>query len=122
MWTCSPSEATLELAVRDDGSGFDAAAGEDNTGLGRSLIDAFVRQLRGELEITGDAGTSLVALPPWQNMEARALRPQPPRRLRLPSATNRRPPRPPCRTWSLADEPMTDADWQTGFISSSIDS
>ena len=54
------SEATLELAVRDDGSGFDAAAGEDNTGLGRSLIDAFVRQLRGELEITGDAGTSLV--------------------------------------------------------------
>jgi signal transduction histidine kinase len=46
--------------VRDDGSGFDAAAGEDNTGLGRSLIEAFVRQLRGELEITGDAGTSLV--------------------------------------------------------------
>jgi signal transduction histidine kinase len=48
------------LAVRDDGSGFDPAAGEDNTGLGRSLIEAFVRQLRGELEITGDAGTSLV--------------------------------------------------------------
>jgi hypothetical protein len=24
------------------------------------LIEAFVRQLRGELEITGDAGTSLV--------------------------------------------------------------
>jgi two-component sensor histidine kinase len=55
-----PSETTLELAVRDDGSGFDSAAGEDNTGLGRSLIEAFVRQLRGELEITGDAGTSLV--------------------------------------------------------------
>jgi hypothetical protein len=46
--------------VRDDGSGFDSASGEDNTGLGRSLIEAFVRQLRGELEITGDAGTSLV--------------------------------------------------------------
>jgi signal transduction histidine kinase len=54
------SDATLELAVRDDGGGFDAAAGEDNTGLGRSLIEAFVRQLRGELEISGDAGTSLV--------------------------------------------------------------
>jgi signal transduction histidine kinase len=50
----------LELAVRDDGSGFDPAAGEDSTGLGRSLIEAFVRQLRGELEITGDAGTSIV--------------------------------------------------------------
>jgi signal transduction histidine kinase len=55
-----PSPEALELAVRDDGSGFDPAAGEDNTGLGRSLIEAFVRQLRGELEITGDAGTSLV--------------------------------------------------------------
>jgi two-component sensor histidine kinase len=55
-----PSAETLELAVRDDGSGFDPAAGEDNTGLGRSLIEAFVRQLRGELEISGDAGTSLV--------------------------------------------------------------
>jgi two-component sensor histidine kinase len=55
-----PSADTLELAVRDDGSGFDPAAGEDNTGLGRSLIEAFVRQLRGELEISGDAGTSLV--------------------------------------------------------------
>jgi two-component sensor histidine kinase len=55
-----PSQDTLQLSVRDDGSGFDPAAGEDSTGLGRSLIEAFVRQLRGELEISGDAGTSLV--------------------------------------------------------------
>jgi two-component sensor histidine kinase len=55
-----PSDTTLELAVRDDGSGFDSASGEDSTGLGRSLIEAFVRQLRGELQITGDAGTSLI--------------------------------------------------------------
>jgi two-component sensor histidine kinase len=55
-----PSDTMLELAVRDDGSGFDPASGEDNTGLGRSLIEAFVRQLRGELQISGDGGTSLV--------------------------------------------------------------
>lgn len=54
------SPETLALTVRDDGSGFDPAAGEDGNGLGRSLIEAFVRQLRGELEINANAGTSLV--------------------------------------------------------------
>lgn len=54
------SPETLALTVRDDGSGFDPAAGEDGNGLGRSLIEAFVRQLRGELEINASAGTSLV--------------------------------------------------------------
>jgi two-component sensor histidine kinase len=54
-----PSPETLSLTVRDDGSGFDPAAGEDGNGLGRSLIEAFVRQLRGELEISGTEGTAL---------------------------------------------------------------
>jgi two-component sensor histidine kinase len=52
------SPTTLLLCVRDDGVGFDpAGGGADNNGLGRSLIEAFVRQLRGELEIRGDGGT-----------------------------------------------------------------
>jgi two-component sensor histidine kinase len=54
------SPEMLTLTVRDDGSGFDPAGDEDNNnGLGRSLIEAFVRQLRGELEITGIEGTAL---------------------------------------------------------------
>lgn len=51
------SPTTLLLCVRDDGVGFDPASGSDSNGLGRSLIEAFVRQLRGQLEIRGDAGT-----------------------------------------------------------------
>jgi two-component sensor histidine kinase len=52
------SAASLTLTVRDDGAGIDLAGDQaDSTGLGRSLIEAFVRQLRGELEIRGDEGT-----------------------------------------------------------------
>jgi two-component sensor histidine kinase len=52
------SAQQLVLCVRDDGAGFDLAAGNnDSNGLGRSLIEAFVRQLRGELEICSDQGT-----------------------------------------------------------------
>ena len=52
------SPATLSLRIRDDGTGFDAAASsQDQSGLGRSLIEAFVRQLRGELEVRSDDGT-----------------------------------------------------------------
>jgi signal transduction histidine kinase len=48
----------LSLAIRDDGTGFDTAANSpDQSGLGRSLIEAFVRQLRGELEVRSDEGT-----------------------------------------------------------------
>lgn len=51
---------TLLLAVRDDGVGFDQPAGAvENNGLGRSLIEAFVRQLRGELDIRSDGGTTV---------------------------------------------------------------
>ena len=103
-----PSPETLELAVRDDGSGFDPAAGEDGTGLGRSLIEAFVRQLRGELEITGDAGTSLVVRfpAPARNPAARARRPQ---RARLPAVGHepQAAAAPRVGTPSRADEPMT---------------
>lgn len=52
------SPETLLLTIRDDGTGFDmAASAPDNSGLGRSLIEAFVRQLRGELETRSDGGT-----------------------------------------------------------------
>lgn len=52
------SPATLLLTIRDDGTGFDTAASTpDNSGLGRSLIEAFVRQLRGELETRSEDGT-----------------------------------------------------------------
>jgi two-component sensor histidine kinase len=54
------SENTLCLTVRDNGRGFDSQSSEPETaGLGRSLIDAFVRQLRGELEISSDDGTTV---------------------------------------------------------------
>lgn len=52
------SPATLSLTIRDDGTGFDIdASAPDQHGLGRSLIEAFVRQMRGELEVRSEAGT-----------------------------------------------------------------
>lgn len=52
------SPEALLLTIRDDGTGFDTAANmPDNSGLGRSLIEAFVRQLRGELETRSEDGT-----------------------------------------------------------------
>lgn len=53
------SDTELVLTVRDNGRGFDPATETEPGGLGRSLIDAFVRQLRGELEITSDNGTQV---------------------------------------------------------------
>ena len=50
--------AALLLTIRDDGTGFDTTTSSpDNSGLGRSLIEAFVRQLRGELETRSEDGT-----------------------------------------------------------------
>lgn len=52
------SPTMLALRIRDDGAGFDtAASAPDQSGLGRSLIEAFVRQLRGELEVRSEDGT-----------------------------------------------------------------
>lgn len=51
------SEQTLVLTVQDDGAGFNAAAETDHNGLGRSLIEAFVRQLCGKLEVLSSDGT-----------------------------------------------------------------
>jgi two-component sensor histidine kinase len=66
------SPASLVLTVRDDGTGIDLASDQaDSTGLGRSLIEAFVRQLRGELEIRGDDGTVVQVRFPAQEHEAR---------------------------------------------------
>jgi two-component sensor histidine kinase len=52
------SDTSLAIVIRDDGTGFDPRApGSEPGGLGRSLIDAFVRQLHGELDITAAEGT-----------------------------------------------------------------
>jgi two-component sensor histidine kinase len=53
------SPEKLLLRIKDDGAGFDptTASGPDVTGLGRSLIEAFVRQLHGELHVSSDNGT-----------------------------------------------------------------
>ncbi|HEY5810345.1 MAG TPA: sensor histidine kinase [Povalibacter sp.] len=54
------SPASLILTVSDNGRGFDTQSRESEAGgLGRSLIDAFVRQLHGELTIDSDQGTQL---------------------------------------------------------------
>jgi two-component sensor histidine kinase len=52
------SDEMLLLTVRDNGIGFDpSTASHEHTGLGRSLIEAFVRQMRAELKITSGEGT-----------------------------------------------------------------
>jgi two-component sensor histidine kinase len=54
------SPETLLLRVQDDGVGMDAeAAAAEGNGLGRSLIEAFVRQLRGELHVRSDQGATV---------------------------------------------------------------
>jgi two-component sensor histidine kinase len=52
------SPTHLVLLVSDNGSGFEPGRQEPG-GLGRSLIDAFVRQLHGELEIKSEEGTQV---------------------------------------------------------------
>ncbi|HEY8539881.1 MAG TPA: ATP-binding protein, partial [Steroidobacteraceae bacterium] len=52
------SPTHLLLTVRDDGTGYEPGH-QEPSGLGRSLIDAFVRQLRGELEIESRNGTQV---------------------------------------------------------------
>jgi len=52
------SPTHLMLSIVDDGVGFEPSEREPG-GLGRSLIDAFVRQLHGELEIKSEAGTQV---------------------------------------------------------------
>lgn len=53
------NDATLTLLVKDSGRGYDTAGRDiEPGGLGRSLIEAFSRQLRGELEVhSSDDGT-----------------------------------------------------------------
>lgn len=53
------SPATLVLRVQDDGGGMGIDAGSDSDGLGKSLIEAFARQLRGELKVHSDQGTTI---------------------------------------------------------------
>jgi two-component sensor histidine kinase len=50
----------LKLSVRDNGVGIADRAPDETQGLGRSLIEAFARQLHGELTIdTGTQGTTV---------------------------------------------------------------
>lgn len=53
------SPEKLLIRIRDNGAGFDpeSIVGAEANGLGRSLIEAFVRQLHGELQINADDGT-----------------------------------------------------------------
>ena len=52
------SPTTLVVSVRDDGVGFDPSVpGAEPGGLGKSLIDAFVRQLHGEILVDSTSGT-----------------------------------------------------------------
>jgi two-component sensor histidine kinase len=58
------SATHLHVTVRDNGIGFDPSASastphDNGGGLGRPLIDAFVRQLHGELSIQTEHGTVL---------------------------------------------------------------
>lgn len=53
----SPTQLTLLIA--DNGTGYEGADKEPG-GLGRSLIDAFVRQLHGELQVTSEQGTKVL--------------------------------------------------------------
>jgi two-component sensor histidine kinase len=50
-------DGRLLLRIEDDGVGFEPVPGEKDGGLGHSLIEAFVRQLHGEMEMKSDAGT-----------------------------------------------------------------
>lgn len=73
------SPTSLLLSIRDDGVGFDAAASTpEAAGLGRSLIEAFVRQLRGELEIRAEAGTVVQVRFPAVLKEPEPQSPPPP--------------------------------------------
>ncbi|HEX2494219.1 MAG TPA: sensor histidine kinase [Steroidobacter sp.] len=65
------SAETLLLRVQDDGAGMDAEANAEGEGLGRSLIEAFVRQLRGELQIHSAQGTTVEARFPAPICDAR---------------------------------------------------
>lgn len=52
------SPTHLVLCITDDGTGYEPTEAAPG-GLGSSLIDAFVRQLRGELEIKSSNGTTV---------------------------------------------------------------
>jgi len=54
------SPTSLTLLVSDNGAGYESGHSGEPGGLGRSLIDAFVRQLRGELEIKCEQGTQVI--------------------------------------------------------------
>ena len=65
------SPATLVLTVQDDGVGMDLETAAEGDGLGRSLIEAFVRQLRGELEVRSEQGATLQVRFPAPQYETR---------------------------------------------------
>jgi two-component sensor histidine kinase len=52
----SQAPGGLELRVEDNGAGMAAGAASTGTGLGRRLVDTFVKQLRGRHEVTSGAG------------------------------------------------------------------
>jgi len=64
------SPETLLLRIQDDGVGMETEI-PDADGLGKSLIEAFTRQLRGELKVQSDQGTTIeVRFPMVQSQTA----------------------------------------------------
>jgi signal transduction histidine kinase len=62
----SPSRRGLQLAVSDNGSGFDPAQSRERASLGLASMRERVRLLQGELDIesTAGRGTTVVAWVP----------------------------------------------------------
>lgn len=66
------SPETLLVRVQDDGVGMEAEGGADSDGLGKSLIEAFARQLRGELSVQSDQGTTIEVRFPARESQPRS--------------------------------------------------
>lgn len=53
------SENICILEIRDNGRGFDDSMPKSSQSIGMTLISAFVKQLKGQYELTGDNGTKM---------------------------------------------------------------
>jgi two-component sensor histidine kinase len=52
--------ADCTLVIRDNGKGIDVSRNENPRSIGVTLIDAFVKQLKGQYQIINDSGTKLM--------------------------------------------------------------
>jgi len=76
--TCRKQGATLTVSVADEGEGLGRNfAAKRKTGLGMSIIDAIVRQLRGTLEAVNDGGARFTITVPLPSASGPATPPGP---------------------------------------------